>query len=90
MLATEDDCYGRSNSEKRESIDGAIHAYRGKTRFSTESLEDVGAVMGGAIPGPGSCSFFTRRISWVAKDEIQEEDHLGKQSLCLKLFYIGS
>ena len=44
VLATEDDCSGRSNSENRESIDGAIHAYRGKTRFSTEGLEDVGAV----------------------------------------------
>ena len=50
VLVTEDDC---SNSENRESIDGAIHAYRGKTRFSTEGLEDVGAVMGEAIPGPG-------------------------------------
>ena len=45
MLVTEDDCSGRSNSENRESIDGgAIHAYRGKTKFSTEGLEDVGAV----------------------------------------------
>ena len=35
VLATKDDCSGRSNSENRESIDGAIHAYRGKTRFST-------------------------------------------------------
>ena len=39
-----------------------------------------------AIPGPGPCS---RRIFWVAEDELQEEDYLGKQSLCLKLFYIG-
>ena len=45
VLATEDDCSGRSNSENRESI----------------GLEDVGAVMGEAIPGP--CSFYTRRIS---------------------------
>ena len=37
VLATEDDCSGPSNSENRESIDGAIHAYRGKTRFSTEA-----------------------------------------------------
>ena len=44
VLATEDDCSGRSNSENRESIDGAIHAYRGKTKFSTEGLEDVGAI----------------------------------------------
>ena len=73
VLATEDNCSGRSNSE---SIDGAIHAYRGKTRFSTEGLEDVGAVMGEAIPGPGPCSFSTRRISWVVEDELQEEDHL--------------
>ena len=36
VLATEDDCSGRSNSENREGIDGAIHVYRGKTRFSTE------------------------------------------------------
>ena len=52
VLATEDDCSGWSNSKNRESIDGAIHAYHGKTRFSTEGLEDVGAVMGEAIPGP--------------------------------------
>ena len=66
VFATEDDCSGRSNSENREGIDGAIHAYRGKTRFSTEGLEDVGAVMGEAIPGPGPRSFSTRRISWVS------------------------
>ena len=41
VLATEDDCSGRFNSENREGIDGTIHAYRGKTRFSTEGLEDV-------------------------------------------------
>ena len=40
-----------------------------------EDLEDVGAVMGEAIPGSGLCSFFTRRISLVAEDESQEEDH---------------
>ena len=92
VLATEDDCSGRSNSENRESIDRAIHANRGKTRFSTEGLEGIGAVMGEAIPGPGPCSFSTRRISWIAEDELQEENHLGKQSnpLCLKLFHIGS
>ena len=84
VLATEDDCSGQSNSENRESIDGAIHAYRGKTRFSTESLEDVGAVMGVAIPGPGPCSFSTRMISLVAENELQEEDHLGKQSFVPK------
>ena len=48
VLATVDDCSGRSN---REDIDGAIHTYRGKTRFSMEGFEDVGAVMGEAIPG---------------------------------------
>ena len=37
-----------------------------------EGLEDVGAIMGEAIPGPGPCSFFTKRISWVAEDELQE------------------
>ena len=51
-------------------IDGAIHANRGKTRFTTEGLEDVGAVVGEAIAGPGRCSFPTRRISWVADDEL--------------------
>ena len=40
------------------------------TRFSTEGLEDVGAVVGEAIAGPGRCSFPTRRISWVAEDEL--------------------
>ena len=47
VLATEDDCSGRSNSENREGIDGAIHTSSGK--ISTEGLEDVGAVMGEAI-----------------------------------------
>ena len=84
MLATEDDCSGLSNSKNREVIDGAIHDYRGKTRFSTEGLEDVGAVMGEAVPGPGPCTFSTRRISWVAEDELQEEDHIGKQSFVPK------
>ena len=79
VLATEDDCSGRSNSTNREGIDGAIHAYRGKTRFSMEGLEYVGTVMGEAIPGQGPCSFSTRRISWVSEDELQVEDHLGKQ-----------
>ena len=37
VLATGDDCSSRSNSENRESIDG-------KTGYSTEGLEDVGAV----------------------------------------------
>ena len=45
VLVTEDDCSGRSNSENREGIDGAIRDYCGKTRFSTEGLEDVGAIM---------------------------------------------
>ena len=72
VLATEEDCSGRSNSENREGIDGAIHAYRGMTRFSTEGLEDVGAVK--AIPGPGPCRFSTKRISRVAENELQEED----------------
>ena len=84
VLATEDDCSGRSNSENREGIDGAIHAYRGMTRFSTEGLEDVGAVMGEAIPGPGPCRFSTKRISRVAENELQEEDLLGKQSFVPK------
>ena len=44
VLVTEDVCSGRSNSENREGIDRAIHAYRRKTRFSMEGLEDVGAV----------------------------------------------
>ena len=35
VLATEDDCSGRSNRENSESIDGAIHAYRGETRFGS-------------------------------------------------------
>ena len=72
VLVTEDNCSGRSNSENREHIDGAIHDYCGKTRFSTEGLEDVGAVKGEAIPGPGPCSFSTRRISWVSENELQD------------------
>ena len=39
---TEDDCSCRSNSENRASIDRTILAYCGKTRFSTEGLEDIG------------------------------------------------
>ena len=52
VLATEDNCSGRSNSENR--------------------------ARGEAIPGPGPCSVSTGRISWVAEDELREEDHLGK------------
>ena len=70
VLATEDDCSCRSKSENREGIDGAIHADSGMTRFSTEGLEDVRAVVGETIAGPGRCSFPTRRISWVADDEL--------------------
>ena len=44
MLATEDNHSGQSNSENIEVIDGAICAYHGKTRFSTDGFEDVGAV----------------------------------------------
>ena len=84
VLVNEDDCFGRSSSENKESIDGAIHAYHGKTRYSTEDYEDVGAVVGEAIPGPGPCKFSTRRISLVAEDELQEKDHLGKQSFVPK------
>ena len=91
VLVTEDVCSGRSNSENSESIDGAIHAYRGETRFSTEGLEgleDAGAIMGEAIPGPGPCRFSTSRISWVAEDELQEDDHLGKQSFVPKAIFL--
>ena len=90
VLATEDDCCGRSNSQNREDIDGAIRAYRGKTRFSTEGFEDVGSVIGEAIPGPRPCSIYTRIISWASEDELQEEDHLGKQPFVPKAIFIGS
>ena len=40
VLATENDCSCRSKSENREGIYGAIHAYSGMTRFSTEGLEE--------------------------------------------------
>ena len=79
VLTTEDDCSSRSNCETREGIDGAIHAYHGKTRFSMEGFEHVGAIMGEAILGPGPCSVYTRRISWISEDELQEENHLVKQ-----------
>ena len=48
VLATKDDCFGWSNCKNREGIDGAIRAYRGKSRFSTEGFEYFGAVMGKA------------------------------------------
>ena len=67
---TEDDCFGRSNSENREGIDGAIHAYRRKTRFSTEGLEDVEPLWEKRFQDQdlvGPCSFSTRRISWVSE-----------------------
>ena len=63
VLATEDDCSSWSNSKNREGINGAICAYHGETRFSMEDFEDVGVFMGEAIPGPGPCSIYTRRIS---------------------------
>ena len=40
--------------------------------------------MGEAISGPGPCSFSNRRFSWVSEDELQEKDHLGKQSFVPK------
>ena len=43
--------------------------------------------MGEAIPGLGPCSIYTRRISWVSEDELQEEDHLGKQSFVPKAIF---
>ena len=61
-----------------------FHAYCGKTSISAKGLEDVGAVMGEAIPGPGPCSFSTRRISSVSVNILQEEDHLGEQSFVPK------
>ena len=46
VLATEDDCSSRSKARiERILTERAIHAYRGMTRFSTEGLEDVGAVI---------------------------------------------
>ena len=39
MLATEDDCSGRSNSKNREGIEGAICAYRGKTKVKHGRLQ---------------------------------------------------
>ena len=84
VLATEDDCSGRSNSKNRESIDGAIHAYRGKTNFSTEGLEDVRAVWEKSFQDQGPCSFSTIRTSLVTEDELQEEDHVGKHSFMPK------
>ena len=44
-----------------------------------KGFEDFGAVIKEATPGPGQCSTYIRRISWVSEDELQEEDHLGKQ-----------
>ena len=35
-LATEDDCFGRSNSENRDGSDGAIHAYHRRSKFGME------------------------------------------------------
>ena len=43
VLATEGNCSSRSNSENREGIE---ELSGGKTRFSMEGFEDVGAVMG--------------------------------------------
>ena len=64
VLATEDDYFSRSN---REVIDGAIRAYHGKTRFSMESFEFFGAHTGEAIPGPGPCNTYTRKILWFLR-----------------------
>ena len=40
MLATEDDCSGRSNSENRMGIDEAI-PYCRESRFSVEGFQDL-------------------------------------------------
>ena len=42
-------------------------------------LMELSVLMGETIPGPGPCSTYTRRISSVSEDELQEEDPLGKQ-----------
>ena len=81
VLTTEDDCSGRSNSE---NIDGAIRAFRGKTRFSTEGFEDVRAVLGEAIPGPGPCivshapDSFGKESGNFSRIRVQEECNLMK------------
>ena len=86
VLATEDDCSGRSNSENREGIDGAIHAYRGMTIiFSSEGLEDVGAVMGEAIPDQDLVTSLPKVIIiGLLRMNYTEEDRLGKQSFVPK------
>ena len=45
VLATEDDRFGRFNSENREDNYRAIRAYRGKTSFSTEGFKDFETVL---------------------------------------------
>ena len=42
MLATEDDCSGRSNSEIREGIDRTIRAYRRKTYITRKMVPIMG------------------------------------------------
>ena len=50
-----------------------------KPGLARKASKTSGPVMGEAIPGPGPCSIYTRRISWASEDELQEGDHLGKQ-----------
>ena len=77
LLVTEDDSCSWFKSENREGIDEAFCAYLGERRFSEDGFDEFRAVMGEAIPGPGPCIY--RRISWISKDELLEEDHLSKQ-----------
>ena len=83
VLETEDDYSCRSKSENREGIDGTIHVYSGMTRFSTEGLEDAGAVVGEAIDQDVVASLPEGSLGLLRMNY-----HLGNQSFVPKA--IGS
>ena len=83
VLATEDECSGRFNSENREGIDGAIHAYCGNTRLARKAWKTSVPLWEKPFQDQDLVASLPEG-SRVAEDELQEEDHLGKQSFVPK------
>ena len=75
VLATEDDCSGLSN-RNREGIDGAIHAYHEKSRFSTEAWKTSEPLWEKPFEDQDLIASLPEGSLGFPEDELQEEDHL--------------
>ena len=80
MLSTKNDCSSRTNSENREGIDGTIRAYIEERPDLARKASKTSELLW--EKPPGLCNTYTRRNTSVSEDELQEEGHLGKQTLC--------